>query len=195
MSTIFLALIMFNILIAVISETFAHFEERKDIVDLKEMISVLSGASRQLRKFNWMIKKIKRDNKIHFDEKSEKKYKIFIIPKQEEEEDQFEVLGNQIDSIQERFDSFEENMKEVLRNQITSDIKEEVRSAIKKEISKEVERSVEKELKAALKDQLDRGTMRTSTKLDNLKRDMMEDISEKLDKKFESFEALLKSKN
>ena len=61
MSSIFLAVIMINLVIGIISQTFADFQEKKDLVDIKEIVDILVEYA-VLLSYIRRVKTIKMDN-------------------------------------------------------------------------------------------------------------------------------------
>ena len=109
----FIALIMANLLIAIISETFNKYAEKRELVDFREMLDIMLELGDFISYF--MSKKKGEEE----DEPAEGKYICFVV-KQEEEEDTekilegIEKLDEKNNQILERIDRVEEALKELV---------------------------------------------------------------------------------
>lgn len=118
-NTIFMPLILFNLLIAIISKTFEDFDENKEVSDIKETISLLQD-------FNYFIQKIQGKSKPTMDNETEEDnrlssnldhpvvsegtYYIHLVKDEEEEEV----------NIEDRLDKLEEKLKELHEASLSS---------------------------------------------------------------------------
>lgn len=125
-NTIFLPLIMLNLLIAIISKTFEDFEEKKEVSDIKETIDMLQDFNYFIRKFygsskiRWekglmLFRKNKPNNSIEDDEK----IYVHLIKKSEVEEvdvsEKLEEFQSNLEDIKEEFkEELKESENEIL---------------------------------------------------------------------------------
>ena len=91
-NTVFITLVMANLLIGIISQTFADFVEKKELVDFREMLSILLDVGDLISYFT-------SRKKDEMDEKG-RKFICFVVRKEDEGDNQ-EVL-DEIEAVKEQ---------------------------------------------------------------------------------------------
>ena len=104
---VFIGLVMFNLLIAIINGTYTEFEDNRELIDLEdilEMISEMSAFTHFLRVLRQVVLGPEKDVEV---------YHHFLVPN-ESDKDKIEMLDNKICNL-------EESLKEVKEIQIRNE--------------------------------------------------------------------------
>ena len=134
---VFLGLVMLNLLIAIISGTYDEFVENRDMIDLEELISMLSEMASFLRFSRWLKVKTIGPGK------ERGVFYHFLIPFAEEKDD-LKVIQKRISVVEEAVNKSNKDIKDLSFNQTRmTDMIAETQDMIRKS-QKEIKDKIDK---------------------------------------------------
>lgn len=120
-SSVFLAIIMLNLIIAVISKTFERFEAKKEIFNTRYMIDILKDHNKFIRYFVFVGKKKKsvgskegREAGGIFEGKEKNDFSHILCLRKNNEEEVKEIVGKLREDLEMRVGRMEDKLEEIL---------------------------------------------------------------------------------
>ena len=109
-TSVFLAFILANLVIAMISKTFEDFQEDKELIDTKLMVKLLKEHGTILSYFEF-----KGEKEMSEADRAGMRHLVVVKHyEDEEEDDKFEELSKKVDDVQLKNESIEKTLKDVL---------------------------------------------------------------------------------